>query len=204
MAKKTQGMELIYSDQTTDFISGRAYSNPRFYTTPRSGVTKVFLVGDWPKIAADYQALGVAVEPLDAASATGQPADPELQAPPAALTPVPVEQRDTVNIPADWSELPWTQAGDADGLTLRGLASDLSDAPILNKKQAKAAILAELDRRGAAIEVDPLDAPQDDAGGLTIRELHASLEGLGLAFDPADTPAAKFAQLNEARAILAE
>lgn len=36
-----------------------------------------------------------------------------------------------------------------------------------------------------------LDVPQKTAGGLTIRELNASLEDLHLKIDPADTPADK-------------
>jgi hypothetical protein len=52
-------------------------------------------------------------------------------------------------------------------------------------------------------DTDPLDIPQDAAGGLTIRELHASLEGVGVEFDPAADVAVKFGQLTEAREILA-
>jgi hypothetical protein len=61
-------IELIYSQQSTDYIPGRAYSNPRFFTSPRSGVSKVFLVGDWPDIRAAYENLGVPVEQIGRAS----------------------------------------------------------------------------------------------------------------------------------------
>ncbi len=47
---KDKTFELIYSTQHTDYIEGRAYSNPRFFSSPRSGVTKVLIVGDWPNI----------------------------------------------------------------------------------------------------------------------------------------------------------
>ena len=62
-------IELTYSQQSGDFIKGRAYSNPRFFTTPRNDVGKVFLVGDWPAIREAYEALGVPVERLDQAAA---------------------------------------------------------------------------------------------------------------------------------------
>lgn len=66
-------IELIYSQQSSDFVPGRAYSNPRFFTTPRVDVAKVYLVGDWPKIQDAYEALGVPVERLDAADALARP-----------------------------------------------------------------------------------------------------------------------------------
>jgi hypothetical protein len=76
-------IELIYSQQATDFMEGRAYSNPRFFSSPRSGVSKVFLVGDWPDIREAYEAIGVPVERLDADAAVAPP--PESAQPPAGL-----------------------------------------------------------------------------------------------------------------------
>lgn len=138
-------MELIYSQQAGDFIKGRAYSNPRFFSTPRAGVTKVLLVGDWPKIRAAYEALGVPVEQMGADDATGSPLDGSEGA--KALTPtVDVAERSKVYIPDDWAGLPWSKPTDA-GLTLRGLAAVFADEPVINKAQATAAIEAELARR---------------------------------------------------------
>ncbi|WP_297803416.1 hypothetical protein [uncultured Brevundimonas sp.] len=71
-----KGFEIIYSQQDSDFVTGRAYSNPRFFTTPRHGVSKVYIVGDWPNIREAYEALGVEVEQLDKAP------EPEITAPP--------------------------------------------------------------------------------------------------------------------------
>lgn len=64
-------LEIIYSQQASDFIEGRAYSNPRYFTTPRSNVSKVFIVGDWPAVREAYEALGVPVEQLGSAVAEG-------------------------------------------------------------------------------------------------------------------------------------
>ena len=77
------GIELIYSQQATDFVKGRAYSNPRFFTSPRAGVSKVYLVGEWPEIRAAYEALGVPVERIDAVDVVAAPLetagpDPDL------------------------------------------------------------------------------------------------------------------------------
>lgn len=167
-------IELIYSQQSTDYVEGRAYSNPRFYSTPRSGISKVYLVGDWPRIEADYTALGVPVERLDKAPV------PAPAPAPAAITHT-AEDPGSVVIPDDWEGLPWPK--------LRGLASQVSAEPIKNGEEARAAVRAELDRRKATAAVDPLDEPQPDAGGLTLRELHADLTALDVAWEPTDTPA---------------
>lgn len=170
-------LELIYSRQSTDFIQGRAYANPRYFTTPRSGVSKVFIVGEWPDIVAAYTALGVPVERLDQA-----PAAVATVAVPAPAAPV---DTGSVQIPDDWRGLPWSKGNG--GLTLRGLASSVSPVPVINSAMAIAAIEAELKRRVVEI-LDPLDRPNDDANGLTLRELRADIAGLGLDVDPTMSP----------------
>ena len=153
--------ELIYSQQASDFIEGRAYSNPRFFSTARSDVSRVLIVGDWPRIEAAYKAIGVPVERIDNAGASlGVTA-----ASPMALATV--EDAAKVAIPGDWSDLPWTQP-DERGITLRSLASSVSPKPILNKAQAKAAIKAELARRAK----DGVEQPTDGS-------LSPALEGSG-------------------------
>lgn len=147
-------IELIYSQQATDFIPGRAYSNPRFFTSPRSGVSKVFLVGDWPNIRAAYENLGIPVERLDASAAGRQVSNIPLAPAPARAT---AEDPGSVVIPEGWEALPWSKPG-PDGLTLRGLASSISPVPVLNKAEATAAIEAELARRAPA---EP-EAPAED------------------------------------------
>jgi hypothetical protein len=141
MSQPPKEFELIYSRQATGFVPGRAYSNPRFYTRPREGVTKVYLVGDWPKIEADYKALGVPVERLDAPPALDDSTRDTVVRNGAArfVSDVPQDERAAIEIPADWSGLSWP--------ALRGLATKLSDTPVLNKADATAAIEAELARR---------------------------------------------------------
>src|SRR5690606_28092713 len=104
---------------------------------PRTDVSKVFIVGDWPKIEAAYKAIGVPVERLDA---------PPVEKPVSATKPSPdlvpaltAEERSKIEIPADWRDLQWSKPN-ADGLTLRGLASKFSDEPVINKDQAVAVI----------------------------------------------------------------
>jgi hypothetical protein len=59
-----------------------------------------------------------------------------------------------------------------------------------SKKKAKAADTA----------TDPLDVPNEDAGGLTKRELHADAEALGIEIDPLGAVADLFAQVQAAKA----
>lgn len=62
-----------------------------------------------------------------------------------------------------------------------------------------AEIKAELEVRAAA-----LDAPQETAGGLTLRELHADLVALGVEWAETETPAELLAKRDAARAERAE
>ena len=191
MAKTDKTFELIYSTQHTDYIQGRAYSNPRFFTSPRTGVTKVLLVGDWPQIAAAYAALGVPVERMDADAATGHPVDPAMAEAAAKLVPqVTDEERAATHIPENWRKLPWTGKADA-GLTLRGLAAILCDVPVLNKAQAVDAVEAELHRRAAHLNA---------SAGLTRAEINADLEAMGVEVDPTMSDDDALALRNEARA----
>ena len=58
----TKTLEIHYSQQADGFVPGRTYANPRFFSTPRSDATKVFIYGDYPAIEAAYTAKGVPVE----------------------------------------------------------------------------------------------------------------------------------------------
>lgn len=194
MAKTQRGRELVYSRQKRDFVQGRAYANPRLFTRPREDVTRVIVVGDYPNIVAAYEARGVEVERVGAPEAIPGASAPIIKAPP----PAPINLG-SVAIPDDWRDLPWSKPATGGGLTLRGLGSSVSPTPVLNKGQAAEAIEAELSRRAAGA-VDPLDVPQPDANGLTIRELNADLESAGVEIDPADSPAQKLAKLEAAKA----
>jgi hypothetical protein len=114
--------------------AGRLHLNPRHFGVPEVGATKVFLVGDWPKIEAAYKALGVPVERLDVAPAA------EAQRTAAMPLPtVPEAERGAVEIPADWRDLSWPQ--------VRSLAAQFATEPVLNKAQAVEVVEAELARR---------------------------------------------------------
>ncbi len=188
-------IELIYSQQNNGFIKGRAYANPRFFSTPRSGVSKVLIVGSWPNIEEAYAAIGVPVERIGAGDST-------TVVPEVVFTPPPVVAEDPAgaDIPENWRDLPWSKPGD-DGLTIRGVAKAVSPTPVLNKDQAVVAIEAELARRAGA--VDPLDIPQDAALGLTLREIHADLTRMGVDWGKADDadPANLLRMRDEARAM---
>lgn len=120
-------MELVYSQARQP---GRKRLNPRFFDGIVEGVTTVYLDGDWPKIAAAYEAAGVKVLRLDFVA-------------PVHRFEMPAVQREPVSIPADWRDLPWSQP-DERGLSLRSVAASVSDTPVINKAQAFAAIEAHL------------------------------------------------------------
>jgi len=143
MTKEPQ-LEIIYSRQTSDFVQGKTYANPRFFSTPRQNAKKVYVVGSWPKIEAAYRALGVPVERLDADAVVEaiEPNAPQLPEPPVT------NEYAHVEIPEDWSSLPWVGEN-----SIRSLAMRLTNIAVLNKAQASAIIRAELARRGDGAEI---------------------------------------------------
>lgn len=184
--KDAKAFELIYSQQKSGFVEGRAYANPRFFTSPREGVTKVLIVGNWPNIELAYAAKGVPVEVIDGQSVLAGPAPATLAPPkPAAEDPA------SVVIPGNWKELGWSKPN-AEGLTLRGLASSLSAVPVLNKEAAYAAIEGELKRRW-------LDEEHAEAGGLTRRELHADLTAMNADWGDIEDPVGLLRMRDQAR-----
>lgn len=54
-------MELVYTRSKHPLCEGRVYRNPRFFSGPEAGVTRVFVLGEFPKIVAAYLAAGVPV-----------------------------------------------------------------------------------------------------------------------------------------------
>ncbi|HEY8359364.1 MAG TPA: hypothetical protein VIL30_18085 [Ramlibacter sp.] len=58
-------MQIIYSTEKVENAGGRKVKNPRHFLAPIEGATKVFIAGDWPRIAAAYKVAGVAVGTLD-------------------------------------------------------------------------------------------------------------------------------------------
>lgn len=123
-------MELIYSQTRRKILKGQSFRNPRFFTGAEEGVSKVWIDGDWPKIEAAYADAGVRTLRLD-------------NVPAAVSFVLPEPEREEIEIPADWRDLPWTQP-DERGLSLRRLAASVSDVPVINKAQAVEAIEAHL------------------------------------------------------------
>ena len=165
--------EIVYSTTGLGMSPGRLFHNPRFYAGPDDGATRVFIEGDWPKITADYLSRGIPVERLDAVSgdSSGEPL-PAMDPPEGLLS-----AAGDVSIPEDWEAMPWPN--------LRKLAQSLSAVPVLNKTDAAAAISAELARRGDV--------------GLTVTEICADLEAMGLEFDPTESRDELLAQRNAGR-----
>lgn len=167
-------IEIYYSQQASDFVAGRAYSNPRFFSTPRANASKVYIYGNWPEIEAAYTTLGVPVERMDSAPTVS---------PTAVKMPVmSYGEPGRVTIPEGWRDLPWTKGE----VTLRGLASRVSTAKVINSADAIAAIEAEIARRA-------VDEPIVEADGLTMREIHCDVAAAGHDVDPTLSLAEKLA-----------
>lgn len=136
----TKPIELIYSTQAGDFLAGRAYSNPRFFSTPRTGVSKVLIVGEWPKIVAAYEAMGVPVERLDAQQAVAEPEHTRL--------PADLAEQIAETFPA--SEPATDEAASTDGLTKPEIIADLEAMNVdFDPRARKADLLALRDEARA-------------------------------------------------------
>jgi hypothetical protein len=132
--------ELVYSSQKTAFIPGRRYANPRFFDgRVKSGVTKVIVVGNWPKVVAAYKAAGIPVQQIGD--------NPPPLAAPTERSTGPRKASGEVDIPADWSKLSWQDK--------RALVMQLTDYPAINSAEADKAIEAELARRQKAEATQP-------------------------------------------------
>lgn len=136
--------KIVYSQSRHPAMEeeGAAYENPRHFTGPRAGVTEAVVIGDFPRIVAAYEGLDVKVTRPDLEAKRAETA--AVVAARSSLSP---DERANLYIPDDWRDLPWTQKTGEDGLTLRALASSLSDEPVLNKTSAAEVVEAELRRR---------------------------------------------------------
>ena len=142
--------EIVYSQSRHPQMEGRLFENPRHFTGVRDDVSKVIVVGDFPHIVAAYKARKVEVVEQD--KVTTAKATAALLARSATGVSLTDAERRKVYIPDDWADLPWTQKAGEDGLTLRALASALTDVPVINKTQAEKVVQAELDARPAPVE----------------------------------------------------
>lgn len=137
-------MKLIYSQTHHAAEEGHERRNPRFFAGPEEGAKEVLIVGDWPNIVKAYEAADVAVRRVDPL-----PPKPAPLAPPERPS-LDEQERDAVQIPHDWRDLPYNKAEEGRDVTLRSLAVSFTDETVINKAQAVAAIEAELERRGVA------------------------------------------------------
>lgn len=145
--------EIVYGATRSPLIAGRRFFNATFFQKPDPSVTKVYLLGEHPKIRDAYERLGVPVERLDA----DNPPPPTARPPVALAGRIeqafrPADERALVYIPDDWRSLPYSRPSPDRDLTLRGLAAPLSDEPITSRAQAEEVIEAELKRRDGAGE----------------------------------------------------
>src|ERR1700742_4090741 len=107
----TYKKEIVYSTQTSNFLKGRSYSNPRHFSTPRDGFEKVYVVGNWPEVVAAYSDIGVPVQVIDELDYFGDPdlASKNIQ---VAHDPFAEPKRNmadlaTIEIPENWREMQW-------------------------------------------------------------------------------------------------
>lgn len=59
-------MELIYTHQPDGFDPHKRYRNPEHFDRVEAGVTRVVVIGDWPKVLEAYTAAGAEVTALEA------------------------------------------------------------------------------------------------------------------------------------------
>lgn len=57
-------MDIIYSSSQVPQTGGRKAVNPAFFVAPENGVTAVYINGNYPKIKAAYEEIGIPVLPF--------------------------------------------------------------------------------------------------------------------------------------------
>jgi hypothetical protein len=139
---------IIYSNQKTAFEPGYRYSNPRLFAGVRPGVTKVIIVGEWPKVEQAYRAAGIEIE------RRGKDAPPVTLFPQAAAG-----AAEPATIPANFNDLEWPE------LRLVAMQPGVSNAPVINRVQAIAAIEAYIEREGLVLNAEQGERPDDAEAG---------------------------------------
>jgi hypothetical protein len=119
--------EYLYATERHALAEGRVFRNPRHFHAPEHNASKVYIVGDHPKVAKAYRANGVEVVEVGKV---------EPQIPPTLLCGSDdegqVSNRDWDALPDDWRDLPWQE--------LRALAKDAGAWWVINRGQAVKAI----------------------------------------------------------------
>ena len=77
-------MQIVYATRKPANVEGRVFRNPRFFTAPEKGVTKVYIDGDWPAVREAYTKADIPVEPIANMKALpGKAKDADASAKPA-------------------------------------------------------------------------------------------------------------------------
>lgn len=137
-------MDFYYSTTMTPFGQGKRFKNPQGFWKVDLEATKVYVVGDWPRVVQKYEAANIPVVVIKANDRDVLYGGGEIKSPdvpvlvPAAPTPTAERraQQSAVVIPEGWEQMPWAD--------LRRLAASVTDQPVVNKAQATAAIRNEL------------------------------------------------------------
>jgi hypothetical protein len=129
-------MHLYYGTTKTKHAKGKQFKNASVFAGPVADAKSVTIEGVWPRVVDAYSRLGVPITLVQAEQTK------RIEGiPPTAYLPTAERRTEqaAVEIPFDWQQAPWAD--------LRRLAASVSDTPIVNRKQAEAAIEAELERR---------------------------------------------------------
>jgi hypothetical protein len=68
--------QIVYATGRVPNLDGRMFQNPRHFTGPVEGATKVYIDGDWPVVRKAYEAAGVSVSPQSDMRAAPKPKQP--------------------------------------------------------------------------------------------------------------------------------
>jgi hypothetical protein len=137
-------MDFYYSTTTTPFAKGKRFKNPIGFWKVDEAATHVYVVGQWPRVVAAYEAANVPVTVIDPGDkdvlfnggVINRQTIVEMPFVPPKQDAAKRDQRASVSIPEDWQQMPWAD--------LRRLAASVTDQPVVNKAQATAVIETEL------------------------------------------------------------
>lgn len=126
---------VVYAVDTGGMPKGPKYQNPDWFDAVHKDAAQVYVVGHYPEIVETYKRLGIPVETVERYPLDG--AAPMTEAAPIV--------RRAGHIPDNWESLPWA----GDGATIRSVAQQFSEAPVINSRHAAKIIREELVRRSA-------------------------------------------------------
>lgn len=195
-------MELIYTAQKSGFEPDKRYRNPEHFDRAESGVKKVVVVGEWPKVVAAYEEVGAEVSVVEKprvtlqkavvgglSSGLSEPLAAELASIGAIVDSFAVQslERPEGDLGETASRLFQVLEAVNAGVSSLQRERDGAVEQVAKLEQDKADLLKQLDLLKAASndsEVDALKA-QLDAAGVTYRS-NASKESLQKQVDELD------------------